>query len=122
MKKTLALVCSLIIFSMCLMTGCGGGDKYADSEYVGTWNATTATYAGIEINVSDIMEGGFVLTLEASGKATLDADGSSDSGKWEPKEDGNGILLDGSDELNITGGDGKMTMDYSGVTLNLEKQ
>lgn len=120
MKKTLALVCSLIVLSMCFMTGCGGGDKYADSEFVGTWNATTASYAGIELDVDSIIDGGFSITLNADGKAELNAGGETQKGKWEPTE--GGILIDGSDELNCRGGDGKMTMDYSGVTMNLVKQ
>lgn len=120
MKKTLALVCSILVLSMCIMTGCGSSDKYADSEFVGTWNATTASYAGIELDVNSIMDGGFSLTLDASGKATLEAAGESETGKWEPVD--GGIKIDGSSEISCTGGDGKLAMDYDGVTLNFEKQ
>ena len=53
MKKSISLLCCVIIASMgIILTGCGNssnnkdsensGEKYADSPYVGTWEAKVA--------------------------------------------------------------------------------
>lgn len=115
MKKLLAVLGVMIIGAFCLV-GCG--TDMSDSPYVGTWNATTASYAGIEMGVSDIMGGDVVLTLEDNGKCNLDVAGDGYSGKWAETDEG--FIID--EEMEVTVADGVATMDYEGVLLYFEQQ
>lgn len=124
MKKIVAFLCCLVIGSLGLvLTGCGGdGGKYADSPYLGTWKATTANYAGIEMNVADILGGDFTMTLEASGECTIDIAGDEESGDWEPSDKGMKIV-DSEESMEFTAEDAEhLVLDYQGMTLTLEKQ
>lgn len=103
------------------MTGCGSDADYSDSEYQGTWEATTAEYNGSEIEVSSVYSDGFSITLNKDGSAELDADDNVAAGVWEPTD--NGVKLSGDDELIMKdNGDGTLTLDYNGISLNFAKE
>lgn len=121
MKKAIAILL-LVCFAALALAGCG--DKYPDSPYLGTWEGATAEYLGMEFNVPDLMGGEFNVTLEASGKATVDYAGESATGKWEPTE--GGILLQnkfgGDDEMFFEdAGDGVLLLDYEGISIYFVK-
>ncbi len=118
MKKILVVLCCLMIgLAAFAVTGCG--DKYGDSPYVGTWKATTAEYAGIEMDVEEVI-GEFVLTLDADGSAKVKLKGEESTGTWEPTD--NGFTVDESGEMEfVPDGDG-ISVDYAGVNIYFEKQ
>ena len=59
MKKTIILICCIIIASMGIaLTGCGSsdeGDKYADSPYVATWELEDAELDGVKVDDADAL-------------------------------------------------------------------
>jgi hypothetical protein len=125
MKKILALMLTAVL-SVMMLTACGGGGgKYADSPYVGKWNATTAEMSGIQLQVSDIMNE-FSITLNDDGSCTVvvDTDGDKETGKgeWEPREGGGVTVKDDSGTLDFDDQDGKLTIVYEGVTMYFEKE
>ena len=118
MKKTLLVALCVIVGAMGLvLAGCGA--KYADSPYVGTWNATTAEYQGMELSVEEIY-GNFSIALNEDGTCDVTVKDSTESGNWEPTDKGIAIK-DSSDSLEFTDVDGKLTIEYTGVTISFEK-
>ncbi len=121
MKKLHALLLSALMIFVFVLAGCGGNpDLYADSEYLGTWTATTAEYSGFTIPIDDLMDG-FSFTLEADGSASATIDGDTGKGDWEPTDDGI-LLKDSTGEMSFTGADGNLVIEYSGAVLTFEKQ
>lgn len=119
MKKVVMVLAVLIMaFGM---TACGGGGG-EDSPYAGTYSATTAEYAGIELEIDSLFPGGFSVTLENGGKCTVNVEGEEDSGKWEEGEAEGVIVIDGELEFTIDPEAGTGLMDYEGVILNFERQ
>ncbi|MDO4869824.1 MAG: hypothetical protein Q4A65_06060 [Bacillota bacterium] len=127
MKKTdrtfIAICLAMVmVFAMCL-SGCGsdtGAEKYADSEYVGTWAATTCEYDGVEMDTKDVV-GEFTVTFNADGTCTVSIDDDPDNCEWEPKDKGPAIT-DGKDGFEFTDHDGILTVEYMDVKINFEKQ
>lgn len=117
MKKLLVIVVVMIMALGLASCGGGGGEE---SPYAGTYAATSAEYAGIELEVSSLFADGFTLTIESNGKYSVAVDGESDTGKWE-EVDG-AVVLDGELTLNIDTEAGTAVMDYEGVALNFERQ
>ncbi len=114
MKKLTIIVLSLImIFSL---ASCGKNMK--DSPYVGTWKATTASYSGIEMSVENLLGGEMTFELKDNGKCTMNIAGEKASGKWS--ETDNGFNVENEFDFKVDGE--KATVDYSGVTISLEKQ
>lgn len=123
LKRTIIVACCVIIATLGIaLTGCGGGEaeeKYADSPYLGKWTANVAEYAGVEVDVNDII-GAFEITLNADGSATMLEEGETLDSEWEPTE--NGVkMMDSSSEVNFTYEDGKLVTEQSGVTFYFEK-
>ena len=112
-KRILFVVCML-----CLFLAACGKNKYANSPYLGTWNATSAEYAGIAMTQDDF--GSYVLTLEADGKASLEENGDAHSGVWEELE-GGGIRLDKDDDLTLSDENGTLVLEMDGVRFIFEK-
>ena len=120
LRRTIIVACCVIITSLGIaLTGCGGGDKYADSPYVGTWVANVAEYAGVEVDVADII-GAFEITLNADGSASMLEEGDTLSCDWEPTE--NGLKMTDSTQVDFTYEDGKLVTEMSGVTFYFEKK
>lgn len=113
-KKPIAAIVSVLL-SVFILTGCG--KDLSGSPYVGTWKGTTATYEGFEMNVEDIF-GSFNVMLDGNGKATVETNGETKSGKWDEAE--NGIMID--KELNFISEGGKLTYEQDGVHVEFEKQ
>ena len=119
MKKTLAILCCLVVaVTGIVLTGCGG-DKYADSPYVGTWNATVAETSGMELKVKDVL-GEFKLTNEADGSCTVVLKGDESKGTWEPTE--KGFTVDDGQMEFVSAGKDEITVEYSGVVIHFEKE
>lgn len=114
--KRMAMLLTMVIL-VCNLVACGG-DKYADSPYVGTWKGTTAEYSGLEMNVADIMGGEFDFILEANGKCTVSIAGDTEKGSWEPTDNGFSV----EDEFVFIVDGSSAVLDYDGVTMNFEKE
>ena len=69
MKKKLAILLSLAMVLTFALAACGGGGSgdVADSKYVGTWKADSASFIG----ESGDLDHEFVLTLNSDGTGTL---------------------------------------------------
>lgn len=119
MKKITAILCAVLMTAVCLLAvGCGKA-KYADSEYLGKWEATKAAYAGMELGVEDIIGGEFSFTLNETGNVTLVVVDEEKGGEWEETSDG--IKFLGEEEMRFTKDGDKLVCDYSGVTLTFER-
>ena len=120
LKRTIIVACCVIIASLGIaLTGCGGGDKYADSPYVGTWVANVAEYAGVEVDVAEII-GAFEITLNADGSASMLEKGDTLECDWEPTD--SGVTMKDSTQVDLTYEDGKLVTEMSGVTFYFEKK
>ncbi len=120
LRRTIIVACCVIIASLGIaLTGCGGGDKYADSPYVGTWAAKTAEYSGVEVDVADII-GAFEITLNADGSASMLEEGETLECDWEPTD--SGVTMKDSTQVDLTYEDGKLVTEQSGVTFYFEKK
>ena len=108
MKKSISLLCCVIIASMgIILTGCGNssnnkdsensGEKYADSPYVGTWEAKVAEYEGVKYDAEEAI-GGASLMIEEDGTAIYFGGGTRIDDKWEPTEDGLKLWKEGETE------------------------
>ena len=115
--KKVVLVLAVLIMAFG-MTACGGGGE--ESPYAGTYVGTTAEYAGIELSIGDLFDGGFDITIESNGKYSVAMEGETDGGKWE-EVDGV-VVLDGELDFVIDLDAGTGSMEYEGVTLYFEKQ
>ena len=108
MKKSISLLCCVIIASMgIILTGCGNssnnkdsensGEKYADSPYVGTWEAKVAEYEGVKYDAEEAI-GGAALMIDEDGTAIYFGGGTRIDDKWEPTEDGLKLWKEGENE------------------------
>ena len=62
--------------------------------------------------------GEMTFELKDNGKCVLNVAGEEESGKWSENEDGFNV----EDQFDFKVDGDKATMDYSGVTITLEKQ
>lgn len=108
MRKKIMIAAAILVMCFAFVS-CG--KSMADSPYVGTWKAVNASYSGIEMSVESIIGGEMTFELKDNGKCVLNVAGEEESGKWS-EEDQFDFKVDGD----------KATMDYSGVTITLEKQ
>ena len=79
--KKVSLMAAAVLLFCVMLTGCMS-DKYANSEYTGTWKATKASMSGVSLDVNKVI-GSFVLELEADGDAKAVIKGEKSSGDWE---------------------------------------
>lgn len=115
MKKKIMIAVAVLVMCFAFVS-CG--KSMADSPYVGTWKATSASYSGIEMSVKSILGGEMTFELKDTGKCTLSVAGEERSGKWTETEDG--FNVEDEFDFKVDGNTG--TMDYSGVTITVEKQ
>lgn len=119
MKKFTAIVLAIIIgISGMAMTSCG--KDMSDSKYCGEWKAANAVYSGIAVDVTKVLGGEFTIDLKSDGKVDVVIAKEKNSGKWEETEGGVKIK-DSSDTLTFKDKDGKLQLDYSGITITFEK-
>ena len=108
MRKKIMIAAAILVMCFAFVS-CG--KSMADSPYVGTWKAVNASYSGIEMSVESIIGGEMTFELKDNGKCVLNVAG-------EENEDGFNV----EDEFDFKVDGDKATMDYSGVTITLEKQ
>ncbi|MGI6020897.1 MAG: hypothetical protein ACOX71_05420 [Lachnospiraceae bacterium] len=114
MKKSFALLCTLVLIISTLLSGCGSKVDYSNSEYLGTWSAASCEYDGIELDVAEIV-GTFDLELKADGSCTITTGDESADGKWTEVDDG--VIIDDDDEMHFISKDGQLFLDYDGVMI-----
>ncbi len=125
MMKRIAKRMIFILTAGCLLclllAGCMS-DKYANSEYVGVWKATTGSMSGINVNIAKAVGGEFTLKLKANGDVDAVIGADKGSGDWEETDKGFKIK-DSSGEMDFVKVEkGKVKTDYSGMTVLFEKQ
>ena len=82
-----------VLLIVLLIRGCTGAVKDALDPNLGVYNATTAEMYGIEMDVTDVWEGGVSIELKAKDKCVFNIDGDKYNIKW---------TLDGTD-INVKG-------------------
>ncbi|WP_337544560.1 hypothetical protein [Megasphaera sp.] len=118
--KKVSLMAAAVLLFCVMLTGCMS-DKYANSEYTGTWKATKASMSGVSLDVNKVI-GSFVLELEADGDAKAVIKGEKSSGDWEEVENGF-KLKDSQDEMAFTKvKKGVVKTEHSGMVILFEKQ
>lgn len=118
--KKVSLMAAAVLLLCVMLTGCMS-DKYANSEYTGTWKATKVSMSGVSLDVNKVI-GSFVLELEADGDAKAVIKGEKSSGDWEEVENGF-KLKDSQDEMSFTKvKKGVVKTEYSGMVILFEKQ
>ena len=118
--KKVSLMAAAVLLLCVMLTGCMS-DKYANSEYTGTWKATKASMSGVSLDVNKVI-GSFVLELEADGDAKAVIKGEKSSGDWEEVENGF-KLKDSQDEMAFTKvKQGVVKTEHSGMVILFEKQ
>lgn len=118
--KKVSLMAAAVLLLCVMLTGCMS-DKYANSEYTGTWKATKASMSGVSLDVNKVI-GSFVLELEADGDAKAVIKGEKSSGDWEEVENGF-KLKDSQDEIAFTKvKKGVVKTEHSGMVILFEKQ
>ena len=122
-RVCMILTCCLAA-AMLALAGCGAAPaKYADSEYVGTWDATTAEAYGISMKVTEILDE-FTVVLDADGTATAKVNGQQGSGQWEETDTGckiTGGVVDNKD-LDFAKKGEKLVLVYDQATITFEKR
>ena len=118
--KKVSLMAAAVLLLCVMLTGCMS-DKYANSEYTGTWKATKASMSGVSLDVNKVI-GRFVLELEADGDARAVIKVEKSSGDWEEVENGF-KLKDSQDEMAFTKvKKGVVKTEHSGMVILFEKQ
>lgn len=115
--------CLLLVLAVCavmlLASACGA--KYADSEYLGTWKAASASMSGISLDLSKSV-GEFSLTLNEDGSVDAVVGEDKEKGKWEETDQGFKIK-DSSAEMEFQKTDnGKVKTEYQGMNITFEKK
>lgn len=122
--KNIAKRLSIVLTSVCLLclllTGCMS-DKYENSEYLGTWRATSASMGGVKINVSKAVGGEFTLDLKPNGDAKAVIGNDKGSGDWEETDNGFKLKDSSGEMVFVKVETGKVKTDYSGMTILFEK-
>ncbi len=110
MKRISALWLALLL--LLSLFGCSSDDAAkTDDPNLGVYKATTMTYSGFTMDVTDLFEDGFTIELKSNGKCTLTVDGDSANGKWTL--DGTAFTVNGGG-IDCTGTlkDGTMVLQY----------
>lgn len=123
MKKTIALLLSLMMILMFALSSCGGGSEdLSDSKYVGTWRAESVSFAG---ESGDLEGGVFKLTLNGDGTGTFvstDEDGKEEVSNvtWSLTSDG--FKTKGDTKLKFKDDGDDITTGFMGVDLRFVKE
>jgi len=108
----------IVVFALTLGKKAVSGDPN-----VGTWTAAKAEMMGMEMDIDELYDGGFIIELKDRGKCVIEIGGETANGKWTLEDgdfhaEGGGVELDGK----IDGG--VMTLEDvqgMGVTITLYK-
>ena len=115
MKKKITIAAAILVLCFAFVS-CG--KSMADSPYLGTWKATSASYSGITMAVESILGGEMVFELKDTGKCELTIADESHSGSWTETEDGFNV----EDEFDFIVDGDTATLDYEDIIITLERQ
>ena len=125
-KKKAKLIIGIVVLVVLVIAAAAlglGKGKYADSPYVGTWNATGYESGGIELSVEEI--GASKMVLKGDGHVEIWFMGTDDKDKgegyWKPTDKGIEITDDSDTKMTGTYSGGVIALEYSGITMNFEK-
>ena len=98
MKKFISILCVMAFaVSLLALAGCGGSKEIpADSPYIGTWKAVRAELMGGATEMDEVLEGEWIITLNADGTAEEQSTDESGIGVWSITKDGIKVKLDGA--------------------------
>ncbi len=128
-KKTSLILAFLLIFSMFVMTACGGGNSgktanepakeevEVENPFVGKWIAVAAQALGTTSDFSEISEEEYSFEIKDGGKAIMTMEGETVDGTW--KADGNNVTLtfDDIDLPTVINGDVLRMDDFLGTGI-----
>lgn len=109
LSKRAALGCALsglpcrllpVAVLLLVLAGCSAS-QYADSEFLGSWQAVEGEMGGVEVDLTDI-DAHIALRIEASGKAVLEIGAQSVEGEWSPLQDNTAQGSTRNDDAAIT--------------------
>ncbi len=119
MKKIISTVvlAIMLIGTVTVLNSCGS--EKVDSEFVGTWQLESITYAGQTVPTEPDM---LTFEIKDNGKFTGEIEGTRGKGTWTEKDG----VISMTDEANqtMTGNlvDGKMEMKISGADVVMKKK
>lgn len=120
MKKTIVILAVAMMAMFCVtLSGCGGsgGGDTADSQFVGTWNATSMSIG----DESEAYDETCILTLNGDGTGTLEDTEEVTEFNWELTDEG--FKTTGDMKMKfVDNGDGTISGKILGTRLNFEKQ
>ena len=125
MKKKMAILLLGIIAAVAVLAGCGG-KKEAGSPVVGDYKLASVESGGMTVDVDEYKEMmgddslDMSISIKSDGTFSIDAAGQSGEGTWEYKEPVCTLTIDGEPQ-ECQYEDGVLTMDFSGVKMNIEK-
>lgn len=96
MKKFISILCVMAFaVSLLALAGCGGSKEIpADSQYIGTWKAVRAELMGEKAEMSEVLDGDWIITLKADGTAEQQSSDESGAGVWSITKNGIKVKLD----------------------------
>ncbi len=100
MKKALAIILCLVLAGSCLvcLSACGKQDL-TNSQYLGTWKATSAKFKGEDVDIKEALKDDeFIVTLNGDGTATVSDPDGDKTANW--KETSKGAKVKG-DDINV---------------------
>ena len=112
------------------LVACGGGSSdnsnattpSADSQYIGTWEASSAEFQGEAQDVKEALDGK-TITLELNGDGTASVLSDEDTTKANWYETSEGVKIKGDDiDMELKSTDGKLSFNLLGVTIFFEKK
>ncbi|MBQ6466605.1 MAG: hypothetical protein IJJ61_01565 [Clostridia bacterium] len=100
MKKALAIILCLVLAGSCLvcLSACGKQDL-TNSQYLGTWKATSAKFKGEDVDIKEALKDDeFIVTLNGDGTAIVSDPDGDKTANW--KETSKGAKVKG-DDINV---------------------
>ena len=124
MKKKLVIMLSIAMVFTFAFAACGGGgsEDLSDSKYVGTWVASSMSFAGEQ---GDIEGGEFKLTLNGDGTGTListEADGTEEVSNITWSLTDGGFKTKGDSKMNFTDDGDGIVAKLMGVELHFVRE
>ena len=120
MKKIISMsIIMIMLLSVLLLTGCGGGSSadLSDSKYVGTWKAAAIAVS----DESENLDENWVLTLKEDGTGQLTSEEETSDFTWQLTD--NGFKTKGDVNVKFTDdGDNRIKGKILIADLIFEKQ
>jgi len=122
MRKKALLIIAVMLVTVILATvlaGCSTMKDMSDSEYLGTWVATTCEYAEYVMDASEIV-GEYSVTLNSDGTYSAAMEDVTGDGTWAEVE--GGFQLDGDSDLTFLEDEGCMALEYNDIVVYFESR